>query len=95
MSPKREREKGEGKKLLRALKGKRPNHSSGTWIASFQALLSKHNFIGISIPSSPFWLPPPMSTPLGKSFWRIEDNTVKKYWVNMMTSKKQPVWYVE
>jgi hypothetical protein len=32
---------------LRALKGKRPNHGSGTWIASFQALLSKHNSIGI------------------------------------------------
>jgi hypothetical protein len=27
---------------LRA-KGKRPNHGSGTWIASFQVLLSKHN----------------------------------------------------
>jgi hypothetical protein len=32
---------------LRALKGKRPNHDSGTWIASFQALLSKHNSFGI------------------------------------------------
>jgi hypothetical protein len=47
MSPKREIErKGRGK-VLRALKGKRPNHGSGTWIASFQALLSKHNSIGI------------------------------------------------
>jgi hypothetical protein len=33
--------------LLRAVKGQRPNHDSGTWIASFQALLSKHNSIGI------------------------------------------------
>jgi hypothetical protein len=32
---------------LRALKGKRPNHGSSTWIASFQALLSKHNSIEI------------------------------------------------
>jgi hypothetical protein len=32
---------------LRALKGKMPNHGLGTWIASFQALLSKHNSIGI------------------------------------------------
>jgi hypothetical protein len=32
---------------LRALKEKRPNHGSGTWIAYFQTLLSKHNFIGI------------------------------------------------
>jgi hypothetical protein len=32
---------------LRALKGKMPNHGSGTWIASFHALLSKHNSIGI------------------------------------------------
>jgi hypothetical protein len=32
---------------LRELKGKRPNHGSGTWIASFQALLSKHNSFGI------------------------------------------------
>jgi hypothetical protein len=46
MSPKGERERG-GEKLLRALKGKRPNHGLGTWIASFQALLSKHNSIEI------------------------------------------------
>jgi hypothetical protein len=32
---------------LRALKGKRSNHGSGTWIASFQALLSKHSSFGI------------------------------------------------
>jgi hypothetical protein len=32
---------------LRALKGKRPNHGLGTWIGSFQALLSKHNSIRI------------------------------------------------
>jgi hypothetical protein len=36
-----------GEKLLRAQKGKQPNHGLGTWIASFQALLSKHNSIGI------------------------------------------------
>jgi hypothetical protein len=47
MSPKGERERKGREKLLRALKGKRPNHSSGTWIASFQALLSKHNSIEI------------------------------------------------
>jgi hypothetical protein len=43
----KKREKWEGKKLLRALKGKMPNHGSCTWIASFQALLSKHNSFGI------------------------------------------------
>jgi hypothetical protein len=48
MSPKGERERKGREKLLRALKGKRPNHGSGTWIASFQTLLSKHNSIGIS-----------------------------------------------
>jgi hypothetical protein len=32
---------------LRSLKGKRPNHGSGTWITSFQAFLSKHNSIEI------------------------------------------------
>jgi hypothetical protein len=47
MSPKGERDRKGREKLLRALKGKRPNHGSGTWIASFQALLSKHNSIGI------------------------------------------------
>jgi hypothetical protein len=46
-SPKRERKKGEGEKLLRELKRKRPNHGSGTWISHFQALLSKHNVFGI------------------------------------------------
>jgi hypothetical protein len=49
MSPKgeRERERG-GEKLLRALKGKMPNHGSDMWIASFQALLSKHNSIELA-----------------------------------------------
>jgi hypothetical protein len=47
MSPKRERERNGREKLLRALKGKKPNYGSGTWIAYFQAFLSKHNFIGI------------------------------------------------
>ncbi|AQK51550.1 Mediator of RNA polymerase II transcription subunit 15a [Zea mays] len=42
----KERESG-GEKLLRALKGKRPNHGSDMWITSFQALLSKHNSFGI------------------------------------------------
>jgi hypothetical protein len=32
---------------LRELKGKRHNHSSGTWIASFPTLLSKPNSFGI------------------------------------------------
>jgi hypothetical protein len=47
MSPKGKREKKGKEKLLRALKGKMPNHGLGTWIASFQALPSKHNSIGI------------------------------------------------
>jgi hypothetical protein len=37
----------EDEKLLRALKEKRYNHDSDTWIASSKALISKHNFIGI------------------------------------------------
>jgi hypothetical protein len=47
MSPKRERERKRKGKAFDALKGEKPNHGSGTWIASFQALLSKHNSIGI------------------------------------------------
>jgi hypothetical protein len=47
MSPKEERERKGREKLLRALKEKRSNDGSGMWIASFQALLSKHNSIGI------------------------------------------------
>jgi hypothetical protein len=46
MSPKRERERV-GEKLLKALKGKRPNNGSDTWIASFQRFLSKYSSIGI------------------------------------------------
>jgi hypothetical protein len=48
-----ERERNGREKLLRAVKGKRPNHGSGTWIASFQALLYTTP-LGYSIPSSPF-----------------------------------------
>jgi hypothetical protein len=52
MSPKRERE-GRGK-AFESTKGKRPNPSSGMWIASFQSLLSNITPLGYSIPSSPF-----------------------------------------
>ncbi|PWZ14777.1 hypothetical protein Zm00014a_011302 [Zea mays] len=47
MSPKGELERKGREKILRALKGKGPNHGSGSWITSFQGLLSKHNSIGI------------------------------------------------
>jgi hypothetical protein len=47
MAPKREIERKGREKLLKSLKGKTTNHGSGTWIASFQAFLSKHNSIVI------------------------------------------------
>jgi hypothetical protein len=52
MSPKGERERKGREKAFESTKRKRPNHCLGTWIASFHALLSKHNSIGI-FPSSP------------------------------------------